>query len=112
VIDFGQAQRAARHWWRAELRREEGHDTRTGPLTVADAIADYLKALERRGGKSVYHARRATETHVLPALGSLQIAKLTAKRIEDWHHGLAEKPPLARSKAGAGPRPLRQPGDP
>jgi hypothetical protein len=27
----------------------------------------------------------------LPVLGSLRVAKLTAKRIEDWHHDLAEK---------------------
>jgi integrase len=103
VLDYGQAQKAAREWWRSELRREDGHDTRTGPFTVADAVTDYLKALERRGGKSVYHTRRAAETHVLPALGSLQVAKLTAKRIEDWHHGLAENPPLARSTPGKKP---------
>jgi hypothetical protein len=100
VLDFGQGQLAAREWWRTELRRDEGHEIRTGPFTVSEAIADYLKALERRGGKSVYHARRAAETHVLPALGSVQVAKLTGKRIEDWHHGLAEKAPLARSRPG------------
>ena len=69
VLDFGQAQHAAREWWRTELRRDEGHETRTGPFTVNEAIADYLKVLQRRGGKSVYHARRAAETHVLPASG-------------------------------------------
>ena len=103
VLDYRQAQRAARNWWRAELRREEGHDTRTGPFTVADAIADYLKALDRRGGKSVYHTRRTVEVHILPALGSIQVAKLTSRRIQDWHHGLAEKPALARSKPGRRP---------
>jgi len=103
VLDYSQAQKAAREWWRSELRREEGHDTRTGPFTVADAVADYLKALERRGGKSAYHARRAVHTHVLPSLGSLQVAKLTARRLEDFHHSLAEKPPLARSKPGSKP---------
>ena len=103
VLNYGQAQRAARDWWRAEQRREEGHDTRTGPFTVADAIADYLKALERRGGKSVRETERKAHTHVLPMLGSLQVAKLTAKRIEDWHHGLAEKPALSRSKPGRKP---------
>ena len=103
VRDFGHAQRAAREWWRTELRREEGHDTRIGPLTVADALSDYLTGLERRGGKSVYHARRAAETHIQPALGYLEVAKLTAKRIEDWHHGLTEKAPLARSKPGRKP---------
>ena len=51
ILDYGQAQRAAREWWRAELRREEGHDTRQGPFTVADAVADYLKAYERRGAR-------------------------------------------------------------
>ena len=103
VLDYSQAQKAAREWWRSELRREEGHDTRTGPFTVADAVGDYLKALERRGGKSAYHARRAAHTHVLPSLGSLQVAKLTAKRLQDFHHSLAEKPPLARSKPGSKP---------
>jgi integrase len=100
VFDFGHAQRAARDWWQAERRREEGHDARTGPFTVSEAITDYLMALERRGGKSVYHARRASEVHIVPALGSLQVAKLTARRIQDWHHDLAEKPALARSKPG------------
>jgi hypothetical protein len=80
--DYGQAQKAARAWWRAELRREEGHDTREGPFTVRDAIADYLKAYEQRGGKAVYDARRAAETHILPALGTALVGKLTAKKIE------------------------------
>ncbi len=26
VLDYGQAQKASREWWRAELRREEGHE--------------------------------------------------------------------------------------
>jgi integrase len=103
VLDYGQAQRAARRWWRAELRREEGHDTREGPFTVRDAIDDYLKSYEQRGGKAVYDALRAAETHILPTLGSLQVAKLTPKRIEDWHRGLAAKPALARSKPGRKP---------
>jgi integrase len=100
VLDYGQAQKAAREWWQAERRREEGHEEQTGPFTVAKVIADYLASLEQRGGKSVYHARRTAETHILPALGATQVGKLTARRIESWHHGLAEKPALARSKPG------------
>ena len=103
VYDYGHAQRAARAWWRSERRHEEGHDTRSGPFTMADAIADYLSAFQRRGGKSLYETRRAAETHILPALGHMQVAKLTAKKIEDWHQGLAEKPALARSKPGRKP---------
>src|SRR5215475_5758721 len=80
ILDYGQAQKAARAWWRAELRREEGHDTREGPFTVRDAIDEYLKAYEQRGGKAVYNARRAAETHILPALGTALVGKLTAIR--------------------------------
>jgi integrase len=104
VLDYSQAQKAARDWWRSELRREDGYDTRSGPFVVADAVQDYLKAFERRGGKSVYDARRTAETHILPTLGTLQVAKLTSKRIEDWHHRVAEQAPRVRSKAGEKPK--------
>ena len=103
ILDYAQAQKTARAWWRTELRREEGHETRSGPYTVAEAIADYLKELEGRGGKSIYQTHRAAETHILPALGTVMVGKLTAKRIEDWHRGLAAKPALARSKPGRRP---------
>ena len=103
VLDFSQAQRAAREWWRIEQRREAGHDTRTGPFTVSDAIADYRKALERRGGKSVYHTRRAVEAHIRSPLGGIAGRQAHGKAIEDWHHGLTEKPALARSKPGHKP---------
>jgi integrase len=100
VLDYGQAQKAARDWWRAELRREEGHDTRHGPFTVQDAMEDYLKAYERRGGKSVYDTRRAAEAHILPALRTVNVGKLTTRKIEDWHHRLAEQPARVRTKPG------------
>ena len=103
VLDYSQAQKAAREWWRAEVRREEGHETRSGPFTIADAIADYLKALERRGSKGVRESKYKADVHILPALGSLQVAKLTTKRIEDWAYSLAEKPALSRGKSGRKP---------
>jgi integrase len=100
VLDYGQAQKSARDWWRAELRHEEGHDTRIGPYTVLDATKEYLKAFERRGGKSVYATTRAAETHILPPLGSTLVAKLTTKKIENWHHNIAESLAKVRTKPG------------
>lgn len=100
LLDYAQAQEAARAWWRAEARREEGHDTRQGPLTVADAVADYIKAYERRGGKAVYETQRTAETHILPTLGPIIVAKLTARKITDWHQGLSEMRARARTKPG------------
>jgi integrase len=70
---------------------------------VADAITQYLKTLERRGSKGIRESKYKADVHILPALGSMQVGKLTAKRIENWHHGLAERPPLARSKRGKKP---------
>jgi Resolvase, N terminal domain len=63
-------------------------------------VADYLKAYERRGGKAVYETQRAAETHILPGLGTTPVGKLTAHKITDWHHGLAEKRARARTKPG------------
>jgi integrase len=100
VLDYGQAQSAAREWWRTELRREEGHESRQGPFTVTDAITDYLKNYQGRGGRAVYDARRAAETHILPVLGTTPVGKLTARKITDWHHGLAQKRARARTRPG------------
>jgi integrase len=100
VLNYGQAQKGARQWWRTEQRREEGHDLREGPFTVADALEDYLKAYERRGGKAVYDARRSAEVHIVPELGTTPVGKLTARKIADWHHGLADKRARARTKKG------------
>jgi hypothetical protein len=109
VLDYAQAQKAAREWWRAETRREEGHDTRQGPLTVAEVMAEYLKAYERRGGKAVYETQRSAETHILPALGIIRVAKLTARKVAYWHHGLAEKRARMLFASAAPPRTASSP---
>jgi integrase len=105
VFSFAQAQEQARTFFARKAREAAGdlapHD---GPYTVEHAVNDYMKAYERRGGRAVYHARRAAEAHILPALGTLHVAKLSAKRLEDWHQSLAEKPALVRSKPGREPK--------
>ena len=104
VFSFGQAQEIARTFFDRKAREAAGHMApHAGPYTVANAMEAYLRSYERRGAKALYHTRRVAETHILPVFGSLAIARLTAKKIEDWHHGLAEKPPLARTKAGFQP---------
>jgi integrase len=104
VFSFAQAQEQARTFFARKAREAAGElAPHVGPYTIEHAVNDYLKAYERRGGRAVYHARRAAETHILPALGTLPVAKLSAKRLEDWHQGLAEKPALLRSKPGSKP---------
>jgi len=101
VLSFVQAQEKARAFFARKAREAAGdaapHD---GPYTVSNAVSDYLRAYERRGGKAKYATRHAAEMHVLPALGTVPVAKLTAKRLEDWHHSLAEQPARARTRKG------------
>jgi hypothetical protein len=71
--------------------------------TVAAAIADHLKYLEHER-KSAVEARYRAKAHILPALGKIDVKKLTTKQIEDWRNGLLESllgygPGLARNKS-------------
>jgi integrase len=101
VFSYAQAQEQARTFFAQKAREAAGElAPHVGPYTVADALRDYLTAYERRGGKAAYDTRRAADTHILPALGELTVAKLTTQRIEDWHHGLAEQPARVRTKPG------------
>jgi integrase len=96
VLSFAQAQEKARAWFGA-LAREDGGEQKIGPYSVADALDDYLKDYERRGGKGMGEARHVVERHVRPALGSLLLTRITAERIEAWQHMIATAAPLARS---------------
>jgi hypothetical protein len=118
VFSFAQAQEQARTFFARKVREAAGDlAPHEGPYTVADALRDYLTAYDRRGGKAIYDTRRAVETHILPALGEITVSRLTARKIEDWHHGLAEQPARVRTKPGksqrhrkhdAGPEAVRQ----
>lgn len=102
ILDFAQAQRAARHWCTQEQRLAAGDGTvPAGPYTVARAMADYLEDCRRRGGKSVEGIESVVNRNILPALGKLPVAKLTAQRLHDWHRGLAERARYWRSRKGA-----------
>jgi integrase len=101
VFSFAQAQEKARVFFIRKAREAAGDlAPHEGPYTVADAIRDYLKAYERRGGKALYDTRRAAETHIQPPLGGVTVAKLTTRKIDDWHQCLAEQPARVRTKPG------------
>ncbi len=94
---FKQAQEAARDWWRIERRQALGHAPDDGPYTVAKALEAYFADRERRGSKGLAKDRAAANARILPELGKVDSAKLTTKRIRDWHTGLAAAPKLTRS---------------
>jgi integrase len=94
---FKQAQEAAREWWRIEQRRAAGHAPDDGPYTVAKALEAYFADRERHGSKGLAKDRAAANVRILPPLGELDLAKLTTKRIRDWHTGLATAAKLTRT---------------
>ena len=94
---FKQAQEAARTWWRLAERREQGIAPDDGPYTVAAALDAYFGDRERRGSKGLAKDRAAARARILPGLGAVELAKLTTKRIRDWHTGLATASKLVRA---------------
>lgn len=94
VLDFRQAQEEAR-------RRRDGraHAIAGGPYTVADAMEDYLEALEARGRKTADTDYRA-KSMILPDLGDLPVIDLTTERLRRWFLDLASKPPRKRTPPG------------
>jgi integrase len=94
ILNFSQAQEKARERFQNGARDEAGI---TGPLTVAEAIKDYLENLEHRG-KSSYDARCRANAFIVPALGNIEVSRLTSKRLYDWLRVLASTPPRLRTK--------------
>ena len=84
VFDFWGAQERAR-------RLARGQDSDNGrPVTVAEAIADYERDLEKRGGE-VANATRA-RWHLTPALLAKPVSLLAPRELRRWRDGLALKP--------------------
>jgi integrase len=98
ILTFNQAQEHARAYFDRIVRELAGHEApRSGPYTVESAIRDYLAHRKRHGSKGVADDERAANARILPALGKIEVAKVTAKQIADWHHGLAESPRRIRT---------------
>jgi Phage integrase, N-terminal SAM-like domain len=102
ILDFSQAQQAARLWCTQEQRLAAGDVMLPdGPYTFERAMTDYFEDYRRRGGKSVEGIESVVNRNILPALGKLPVAKLTPQRLRDWHRSLAERARYWRSRKGA-----------
>lgn len=99
-LNYAQAQRKADEWFKLAARGFEEAVPQAGPYTVKDALDDYVKAYKRKGGKAANRTETAINNSILPSLGDVVVVKLTRRRIEDWHEGLANAAPRLRTKAG------------
>lgn len=102
VLDFSQAQQAARSLWTHQQRLASGLGAPTdGPYTVAQAMTDYLEDYRRRGGKASDSIESVSRRNILFELGGVPVVKLTTRRLLDWHRAIAERPRRWRSRPGA-----------
>ncbi len=105
VLDYRQAEAEARKWIARHHRIAAGVEPEpptspATPYTVADAIGDYLADYAARGGKALGTTRQAAEAHILPALGTLPVGRLTRDKLKSWHRALAASPARLRAKRG------------
>lgn len=100
ALSFAQAQERARKFFARKAREAAGDLAPLDrPYTIDDALNDYFRDYAKRG-KALSRTRSAANLHLRPALGAIPLAKLTAKRLRDWHHGLADKGRQVRGKRG------------
>jgi integrase len=88
-----------------------GANKSQGPYSVADACRDYLTWFEAHR-KSVKATWYVLDTHILPALGKVELAKLSVSDISKWHSGLAKAPARLRTGKLSSRLNTRQTSDP
>jgi integrase len=96
ILSFWQAQDAAR---KRMVTRAHVAASKSGPLTVAQVVEDYLTFLDgnRKSGRD---ARNRYNAFIKPALGAVEVNALTSDQITAWLVALAKKPPRLRTRKG------------
>ena len=93
AMSFAQAQERARTWF-GEVAREAAGEESAGPYTV------YIQWFQDEGFKSVSEKRYMADAFVLPELGDVEVARLRARSIRNWHRSIAAAPPRVRTRPG------------
>src|SRR5215472_9572720 len=94
ILSYKQAQDGARKVMFEQAGRGVG--------TVADAMEAYLRALEAEGREpsSMASTRWSVNALILPALGHIELTKLTHEKLQGWRDNLARQPARLRTRPG------------
>ena len=102
--------RVLSYWQAVDLARgTSAKEVAARTYTVADAVTDYLEYLTREK-KSGYTFGCRMAAHVVPVLGHIEVADLSATVLRKWLAELAAQPPRVRAPRGSEPR-YREIGD-
>ena len=99
TVTFAQAQKAAHEWFTAIFTGSR--PTAVEPITVAEAITQYVDDYKARGGKALASMQATIDAHIVAGLGKREVASLTSAEIKRWHGALAKAPARLRSAANA-----------
>jgi len=103
VLSFQQAVEAAQTYFKGLAHLDAG-EVHTGPYCVAQLMADYLADRKRETRKDLGRTRSVIDVHILPILGTVEVAKLTHSRVKAWRDGIADAAPKVRVKKGDAPK--------
>jgi integrase len=99
TLDFRQAQSLIREKHVELTRIAKGLPAKAGPYTLQQCMSEYLEFLDR-SRKSGKDARYRTEAFILPMLGNVACADLTAPKLRRWQEDIATSPPRLRTRPG------------
>jgi integrase len=99
VLSFDQAQEAARLWFKRRAQEETGGVV-DGSYTIARAMDDYIADRESATRKPKARDRLIVEAHIKPALGCIELNKLTQGKVKTWRDALATAAPRLRTRPG------------
>src|SRR6185437_12719825 len=88
ILSYQQAVAAAIKWNDEQAKVDIG-EVVIHTHTVKDAVEKYIEDKEREKRKSLYRDTKTAEANIYPALGAIQLRKLTHTRLKEWRDGLA-----------------------
>jgi integrase len=92
ILDYWQAQAKARERMVSRAHAAAG---KSGPYTVANAMDAYLEYLEANS-KSAVTTRYRAKAFIYPALGAIEVEKLTTDQLRKWQAGIIKMAPRWR----------------
>ena len=96
ILDYWQAQAKARERMVSRAHAAAG---KSGPYTVADAMDAYLEHIETNG-QSVVISRYRAKAFIYPALGVIEVERLTTDQLRKWLAGIVKMAPRKHGDRG------------
>ncbi len=99
ILTFDQAQVVVSEWFQNKSAGIEDIKE-LDPLTVKEAIDEYLDDYKTRSGKSLSPIEYNINAHILPKLGDIAVKELTRKQINTWRNQIVNTPARLRTREG------------